>query len=404
MFNGKENNFEKVKYLLFVFAVVFAIFFNTNIKALIGFESPTILVAFLPIVVYFVFISFTQKTHYNKIAVCLLIMAVIVILFKLSIGQSVFEVGAFNKILLLIMPMLMYICFDNMTKRESDTLRFMIILFFIVLCVIAIGEKTLNRHFLPVEGDTEVWMEAGYFRSVSLLWHPLMGGFFVAVFMSFVAVADFKKKIFQFFLFFLGYISLLCFDARGATLVVTFVLLPYFILKFYRMAGKRQWTIILGVICMLMGMVYLILETSLGSGRLLNMELMDSSGQTRLKVFNFYKYYKHQDDFIWGHPDNYQHMVEVGLGVENGVISLIMNFGIIFMPVILLLLFLLQYKSLSAYSKFDKWLLLFIFFGIGAMNPALSGYTHWNLWVIAYYSFRPEVLPLQTKDTIPSYN
>ena len=391
-----------MRYYLFVIAMVFAIFFNTTLKLLIGLNISTVLLAYLPVVVYFVFISFTQKIHYNKIAVYLLVLAVIVLLFKVSLDQSIFIEGSLNKILLLIIPMITYICLDNMTKQESYTLRCLIILFFILFCTIAITEKVLNRHLLPVEGDTELWMNAGFFRSVSLLWHPLMGGFFVAFFIAFVAVADFKKKYFQILLFFLGFISLLCFDARSATIVISVFLLPYFLLKLYKRAGKRRWMIVLSAICILSGLLYLITETSLGSGRLLNIELMDGSGQTRLEVFNFYKYYKHKEDFLWGHPDNYQYFVDVGLGVENGVIKLIVDLGIVFAPIILLLLFLLQYKSLSIYSKSDKWLLLFIFFGIGVTNPNLGMFTHWNLWVITYYSFRPELPLLKTDKSISS--
>ena len=371
--------------LLFYIALFFAIFINTSMGTAMGFANP--LIPLLPMMLYLVLSLLTQKMHYNKIAVYLLILAAIILVFKWSIGQNyIIEAGRF-----LIIPMCMMICFDNMTKKQAATLRYLMIIFFILLCVLAMAEKALNRHFFPISQDIEWISSVGYFRSASLLWHPLGGGFFVAIFMSFISVTDFKKKYLQIFLFFLGYIALFCFDARGATLVTTFVVLPYFLLKLYKMAGKQRWMIIFGVICVLGGLVYLIMETSLGGGRLLNADLLDNSSQTRLDVFNFYKHYKHVDDFIWGHHDNYNYMMEAlgAGGVENGIIVMILFYGIIFTPFILLLLFLLQYKSLSVYTKFDKWMLLFVFFGIGCMNTNLAAPLMWQLWIFTYYTFKP---------------
>lgn len=160
--------------------------------------------------------------------------------------------------------------------------------------------------------------------------------------------------------------------------------------------------IILGVLCMSLGLLYMVTQTSLG-GRLMNKELMDSSAQTRLEVFKFYNYYKNNNDFLWGNPDNYEYMMgrlEAG-GVENGVIAMLLDYGIIFTIPLLILLFRFQYLKLSVYSRSDKWLLLAradkwlllaVFFIIGCMNPILARPIQWVLWVFAYYAFRPELL------------
>jgi len=359
-----------------------------------GFTNQTA-VAFLPMMVYLVIILFTQKIRirYNKIAIYLLILAVVIILLKWSIGQNyIVTIGQ-----LLVVPMLMFICFNHLTRQQSSTLRCLMILFFILLCVLAIVEKVFNYHFFPVTVKTEEYvLSLGYFRSQSLFDHPLRGAYFVAVFMSFVSVAYFKQRFFQVFLFLLGYIALFCFDGRGAILVVTFILLPYFLLKLYKTVEKKRRIIIsLVIICMLFGLVYLITSTSIGSGRFMTQRLMDNSAQTRLDVFNFYKYYNKQHDLIWGDPDNVIYMTEkLGAGgVENGIIVFILQYGIIFAPILLLLLFMLQYQGLSLYTKVDKSILLIVFFGLGSMNPTLAAPVSWTFWIFTYYAFKSH--PLQ---------
>jgi len=374
-------------YIFYIFAIVLAIFFDSHLSSLLGLQSHDEMVL-LPLLAYFVSTIFMQKIRYNKIAVSLLLLAFLIILFKWSIGQDFLR----EVLKLLIIPSLMFICFEHLTTRQSSTLRIVMILFFIMFCTISIAEKVLTYNFFPPSSsDLEFLSSIGYFRSNSIFWHPLICAFFVAFFMAFVAVAEFKKKYIQIFLFLIGYISLFCYDGRTAILVITFIVLPYFVVKLYKTAGKRRWMIILGVICMVVGLVYLITETSLGVGRLMSNELMDESGQSRLDVFKFYKYYKSIDDFLWGHPNLYSYMKhQLGAGgVENGVITLILNYGIIFTPIFLILLFILQYKSLSVFSKFDKWLLLFIFWGIGSTNPNLASSILWTLWVFTYFAFKP---------------
>ena len=374
-----------MNYYLFCLAVFFALFINTSIGAMIGFANP--LYPLLPMMLYLVVTVFTKKMRYEKIPVLILIFAIIMLLFKLSIGQVYFiEIGR-----LLLIPMFMYVCFNNMPAKYTITLRRLLIVFYVIYCVLAIVEKVLTHHFFPVSTDIEWSSSVGIFRSASLLWHPLAGGFFCAIFMAFLSVTKCKNKIIQIGLFFLGYISLFCFDARGATIVVTLIVLPYFVWEQYKMNEKMRGMIILGVICMFGVMVYLVTQTSLGGGRLLTGDIMDGSSQTRLDVFKFYKHYKNMDDFIWGHLDNYRFMMDAlgAGGVENGIITLILFYGIIFTPFILLFLFLLQYNSYSIYSKFDKWMLLLVFFSIGSMNPNLAHPLGWQLWIFTFFAFKP---------------
>lgn len=379
-------------YFLFFIALVFNLFFNTKIPTSLGYEGINTM-AFLPMLIYFMVKLINKKIQYNRDAVYVILIAAVIFIFKWSIGQNY----AHEVALFLIFPMLTSMCFENLTGKELTLLRRVTITFFVAECGLSIVEWGLNRNFftydLLIEFTTN-WVNVGFFRSTSLLGHPLANAQVVAVFMTFIAVSNFKRKYIQIILFFLGYVSLFCFNSRGATLVVTVFVVPYFIWKINKATQQsRKWIIKLGILCLFFGVFYMVAETSLGN-RLTEKDIFDDSGQTRLEVWDFHKYYKHNDDFIWGHPDNYRYMMQRlgAAGVENGIICLILDYGIIFTIPMLLILFNFQYHKLSVFSKFDKWLLLIVFYIIGNMNPNIADSIQWTLWVFAYYAFRPEWL------------
>ena len=383
-----------MKYSLFLISVVFLIFFNTKVPAHFGFSGGLNTLSFLPFVVHFAIGVFTKKIQYGKNAVYVILLAVVIIIFKWTIRQSYIDLV----VVLLIIPMLISMSFENLTAKEFTLLRRIMIILFLAECSFSVVEWITNVPlFYVIEGDV-YWLNMGFFRSTSLLGHPLANAQVVAVFMTFIAVSNSMKRNTQIFLFFLGYVSLFCFNGRGATLVVSFLTFPYFIWKLNKtIEQSKRWIIKLGLFCVCAGLLYMVTQTPLG-GRLLNIEVMDDSSNTRLEVFNFYNYYQSDDDFLWGHPDNYTYMMnklEID-GVENGIITLILEYGIIFTVPMLILLFRFQYHKLSQYPKLEKWLLLAVFYIIGTMNPNLSSPLQWLMWILIYYAFRPELPPSQT--------
>ena len=375
-----------------------AIFLNTSILTLFGFEN-TMGVAFMPMLFYIMITLVFKKIRYKKIDIYILILAVIIIIFKFSIGQDYIN----TVIRFLAIPVLLSICFENLARKELTVLFWAVIFFYVLNCSLSIVEWILNRNFFGDPEGNPYWLRMGFFRSTSLLGHPLTNAQVVSVIMAFIAVFDFKKKYIQIILFFLGYVSLFCFNARGAILVVTIFAFPYFLWKLSKTVQKStKWLIGFGVFCMICSMLYLVIQTPLG-GRLVNMEILDGSGQTRLGAFQFYKYYQTIDEFLWGiHYDNIGHILDKVSGetVENGVIMLLIFYGIFFTIPMLLLLFRFQYHKLSVYPKYEKWLLLAIFFIIGTMNPNLAMPIQWVMWVFTYYAFRPELFPQRNENEI----
>ena len=387
-------------YWFFFTVVVFCLFFNTEIPLSFGFEGFVKIFSTVPIVIYFAARMVTKKIHYSKDAIYVVLLAVAIIIFKWTFEQDY----TIRMITLLIIPMLISMSFEKLNGKELNSLRLIMIIFFLAECGLAIVEWTLNRNFFLTATDTiDYWISFGFFRSSSLLGHPLGNGQVVAVLMTFIAVCDFKRKYTQILLLILGYVSLYCFNARGATIVVTLFTVPYFIWKMNSVTQRnKKWIINASVFCMVLGMFFVVTQTKLG-GRLMNTDIMDSSGQTRLDVFSFYKHYNSSEEFLWGAPELRERIAEE-LGttdIENGTIAMILSYGIIFTILMLFLLFRFQYNKLSVFSKIEKWLLLAVFFIIGNMNPNIMVSVQWVIWVLSYYAFRPVLTPPQTVKSKP---
>jgi hypothetical protein len=374
--------------LLYTVAIICAIFLNTYLANYLGFGQMVTTIAFFPMMLFIAIRTIDGKghlnSHDNKVTIYILILAVIIYLFKISLEQDYFK----QILLFLVAPVLISLCFENLTKQEIIILRKIVICFFCVECLIAIVERINHVNFFWQEIEelftfTEDWD----FRSTSLLGHPLTNAMAVAVCMSFFLVSD-LKSVTQISLFILGYIALFCFNARGAILTVTFLCVPYLFWRLNKKIKRRKLIINTFVILSFAYLCYFIVQTPLG-GRLLNTELIDSSTQTRLDVFDFYLYLDNSN-LLWGNPDNYAHimnMLSAG-GVENGVITIILQYGLILSIPLLILLFLFHYQKLAVFSKIERFFLLAIFYLIGIMNPNLASPLHWTLWVFLYYAFR----------------
>jgi len=383
-----------MKQLIFFIVLLFAVLLNTKIAPSLGFEKVST-AAFLPLILYLGYKWLTQKIHFDKEAIFVIVLALIMFILKWAVGQDYLK----EALMLMIFPMIASICFENLSKNECKLLFRVIVVFYIANCGLSIVEWALNYNFFADPEWAERNQSNDFFRSTAFIGHPLSNAQVVAVFMTFIAAYNFKSKSFQILLFFLGYASFFCFNVRGATLVVSVLVVPYFIWKINRTTRKdRKWIIKFSVICLLAGLIYTVTQTSFG-GRLMNMEIMDSSSQSRLNVFQFYNHYQSNDELLWGNSYLYEYMMEkLGAGgVENGVITMLLDYGIIITIPMLFLLFLFQFRKLSVYPNFEKWLLLAVFFIIGTMNPNLARPIQWIMWIFAYYAFRPKTLHPQIR-------
>ena len=302
----------------------------------------------------------------------------------------------------LVIPVLISILLETISAKKRNILRKLVMVFFLIECTLAIFEQQVHINLFDIHELTEEEIlyasyESWEFRSTALAGHPLQNAMITIIIMSFIVVSNFKIWT-KMGLFTLGYIALFCFNARGAIIIATLFIVPYVLKQIWNAKIRWKWAFKLGFFAIAFYVIHLLATTSLG-GRLFNQEkILDGSAQTRLDVFEFYKYIDWQS-LLWGDPDNYAYLMnKLGAGgVENGVIVLVIYYGLFLTLFILPALFYFQYKKLSIYPKFERLWLLAIFYLLGAMNPNLATPLIWIIWILAYYAFRQPVLSQQTK-------
>lgn len=380
--------------ILLYISIIFAIFITTGTASALGI-TQVVSTAFMPMTVYIIYRLLTVpkniwKLPYNKVAIAIILFALFIIALKYSISQNFFK----TVLQFLLIPMFISISFEELSPNNIKVLKKITLVFFITECSIAIYERIFSTHLFALQELEEFYNFYGQnewsFRSTSLLGHPLANAMCVTTILSFILTNEklnIKSKLFYFAL---GYIALFCFNARGATIVATLFMMPYILYLIHKTKNKKlqrlsYFLLFAGSI----SFIYTIINTPLG-GRLLNHEeLLDESAQTRLDVFSFYQYIR-LEQLLWGSPDLYMFLTrKLGAGgVENGIIVLIIDYGLVITAILLPMLVYFHYMKLSVYNRIDRLWIMGIFYIIGTMNPNLSMPVQWTIWLFAYYAFR----------------
>lgn len=384
--------------ILFIISILCVLFITSLTAPMLGITQSV--TASFALIVFYITITILKRPkiylwqQYNIVAYKIIIYAIFLLLLKYSIAQDYFK----NILQFFIIPMYISIAFERLSSYQKNVLNKSVLIFYIIECVLAIYERIVQNNLFrnPEELDklSTYTPEAWTFRSTSLMGHPLANAMVVTTILTFILLNKrFNIKI-KLLLFTLGYISLFCFNARGATIIATLFIIPYIIFIIHQTKNKYlkrglYTAFILGGLIF----VYYAINTTFG-GRLFNQEkLLDSSAQTRLDVFQFRQFLT-LDQLLWGSPDLYLFLtrkLEAG-GVENGIIVLIINYGLIPTLFLLPLLIYFHYTKLSIYTKYERIWIMAIFYIIGTMNPNLSSPTQWTIWIFAYYAFRNKPL------------
>ena len=116
-------------YFIFAIAIVFSILLNTMIPHVFGLPSIDTL-SYLPLLCYFVIKAIKKEIRYNKDAIYIVLLAIIIFVFKMAVGQNYRS----EVISLLFIPMLLSVCLESVTKKELTLARNAVICFFIAEC------------------------------------------------------------------------------------------------------------------------------------------------------------------------------------------------------------------------------------------------------------------------------
>lgn len=376
--------------LLYIIAILLILFGG------VFFEDSAVTVSYSLFIIYFI-IGFFKKKKYitrigNRYAVIILFVAFFSIIFKYSIGQDEFK----NILCFLILPMMVSIALENNKQNYNAILQRILLMFFVFECGVAIYES-IFKIYLFYDPTTEMSPEEllysspedWQFRSHALLGHPLANAMYVDVMIAFILTSSIKLKN-KLMYFILGVVSLFCFNARGAIIVASIILLPYAVYLINKQSNHKKIDRLtfLAFLCVIL---YIIIKKS-GGGRLLNSGIYDGSAATRVQVYSFYQYIT-PTQFLLGGPDLYLIvMKKLGAGgVENGIITLILQYGFILTLIILISLLVFQIKKMKVYCRIDKIVIMLTFYLLGIMNPNLATSVQWTFWIMSYYAFHSEI-------------
>lgn len=374
--------------LLFILVVLF---FSTTLKGMAGLTNKYFFIFLIAVTLFNAKkILFSLLDRKNTIMLLILVLSFLLVLFKKSISQPYTKV-VFD---LLIVPLIIALVADLFDEKQLRIVRTAMLVFYITECSIAIVERIwmINIFSNPFVSDLIDFYnmdEKYFFRSTALIGHPLRNSLVVSTAMAFISTDRFITIRRRLLLCALGLISLFCFNGRTAILIVAVTVVPYLSVEYLR-SHKTKFFYLIAIVALILVALQVLSTTSLG-GRLFHEGLDDGSLDARILALTFNDYITSRE--LWQGGLELYGKVQEALGtpgVENGVVCLILSFGLAFTILLLPLLIIFHWKKLQSYSLPAKWVIMIVFYIIGVANPNLSQQPGWIFWMLFFYAFEPD--------------
>lgn len=312
--------------------------------------------------------------------VLLFLIVMLVVTFVLSKGDLVGVIGWIT---------IPFICALILSLDNSSLKGMQVILcvFFVLECLLAIYERKYNIILFPyVEDDYYMSMveqeKTWQFRSSSLLGHPLFNANFVSFSLCLLLCCDRIKVVYRYILALLGLFAILGFNARGATIVTSCLVLYklYMILK-----GQKSKLNKYLFYALIVGSLYYAIDFVVNSdwgGRLMQDELMDGSAQARL---SFSEYLNHISLI------SFPTWVETVNKSENSYLFILISYGFVLGGILIYSLLRLFFHYLAPYTRQVQILLFVSAIGIGSMNNNLASPGLFSWFFLYLLAFRNEL-------------
>lgn len=378
-----------MKYLLFAGILVY-MFLSTTVALKIGVKTVGTYSSF--IIVFLFFFKLIGDINHKLIVkfkeeLRIILLALFIIFLKIFLGQ----LNQIQQVLFFfIVPMMLSIVLGTENKYNKQVIWKLILVFFIAECLLAIYERIFFTNVFPEANNEgyEIFFEDWGFRSTAFLGNPLANALCVSTIMGFIIISS-MKLTFKLLLLTIGFISLLCFNARGAALIWVLLTVIYFIsiLRSKTTKNGLKVALLLFFVVAVYFIYFAIVNYGLG-GRLLNEKIIDGSALARVGVFDAFSYID-VNEFWYGNSESYipiMHKLGAG-GVENSFIVLIINYGVIlFIFLCFAYLFWLK-RFFKHFTLFNKFILLCSFLGVGSTNNGLVSPAPWGFLILCIYCF-----------------
>lgn len=293
--------------------------------------------------------------------VLLFLIVMLIVTFVLSKGDLVGVIGWIT---------IPFICALTLSldNRSLKAMQIVLCIFFVAECLLAIYERKTNVAFFPyVEDDYYLSMveqgQTWQFRSSSLLGNPLFNANFVSFSLCLLLCCDSIKVVYRYILALLGLFAILGFNARGATIVTSCLVLYklYMILKGQKSKLNKYLFYALIVVSLYYAIDF-VMNSDWG-GRLMQDELIDGSAQARLSFSEYLNNISLISFPAWVNKVNKS---------ENSYLFILISYGLFLGILLIYSLFRLFFHYIAPYTRQVKILLFISAIGVGSLNNNLS--------------------------------
>lgn len=312
--------------------------------------------------------------------VLLFLIFMLIVTFVLSKGDLVGVIGWITIPLICALTL-------SLDNRSLKGMQVILFAFFITECLLAIYERQYNIALFPyVEDDYYLSMveqgQTWQFRSSSLLGNPLFNANFVSFSLCLLLCCDRIKVVYRYILALLGLFAILGFNARGATIVTSCLVLYklYMILKGQKSKLNKYLFYALIVVSLYYAIDF-VMNSDWG-GRLMQDELMDGSAQTRLSFSEYLNNISLISFPSWVNAVNKS---------ENSYLFILISYGLLFGVLLIYSLFRLFFHYLAPYTREVKILLLVSAIGVGSLNNNLASPGLFSCFFMYLLAFRNEL-------------
>lgn len=275
----------------------------------------------------------------------------------------------------------------SLDNRSLKGMQAVLFVFFIVECLLAIYERQYNIVLFPyVEDDYyQSLVEQGQtwqFRSSSLLGNPLFNANFVSFSLCLLLCCDRIKVVYRYILALLGLFAILGFNARGATIVTSFLVLYKLCMILKGQNSKLNKSLFYVLIVVSLYYAFDFVMNSDWGGRLIQDELMDGSAQTRLSFSEYLNNISLISFPTWVNKVNKS---------ENSYLFILISYGLFLGILLIYSLLRLFFHYLAPYTRQVQILLFVSAIGIGSMNNNLAGPGLFSWFFLYLLAFRNEL-------------
>jgi hypothetical protein len=356
---------------------------------------PSFYILTIVIFVFFTQIKFSEKRY--KYALYIIIVTFLWYIFNKITGGPAHKNALLQSITL---PAMYYVFYEYMkeNKYEKDNIKKLLIFLFIFNALMAIYERLTLTLYYPydlIRSDFDLaFDDEEVFRSSGMLGHPLTNALIMSIMMTFILVSDINIII-KYCLYFIGFFSLFCFNARAAIVISAGIFVLYIIRPLFKKKATMK-SRLFGLL-FLFAFVFLgvfLIESGYGGRFEARGDISeDNSALARLDVFDIIIQYG-VSNFLWGlSGDEVDQIAMAVLGmthIENWFILSIMYNGLIITSIVTLLFVPIYRNATLPYNKYASFLIFISTIVLGSTNNSFAtGIPALSIFFACCYAFSP---------------